>query len=45
MDAIEKLESIHGRTKLTDLYRERCAWFLQDPAPQPFDCQITLTEK
>ena len=43
--AIERMEAAHGRSKLTDLYRERCAWFMQDPSPEPFDCQITLTEK
>jgi CHASE2 domain-containing sensor protein/class 3 adenylate cyclase len=43
--AIAKMEAAHGRSKLTDLYRERCEWFLRDPSPEPFDCQIVLTEK
>jgi hypothetical protein len=45
MNAIKRLEAAHGRSKLTDLYRERCEWFLRDPSPEPFDCQIVLTEK
>jgi adenylate cyclase len=45
MEAVERMEAAHGRSKLTDLYRERCAYFLQDPAPAPFDCQIVLSEK
>jgi adenylate cyclase len=45
MEAIVRLESAHGRGKLTDLYRERCEYFMRDPSPGPFDCQIVLTEK
>jgi CHASE2 domain-containing sensor protein/class 3 adenylate cyclase len=45
MEAVEKLESSYGRSKLTDIYRERCEYFLHDPAATPFDCQIVLTEK
>jgi hypothetical protein len=45
VEAIARMESAHGRSKLTDLYRERCEWFLRDPSPEPFDCQIVLTEK
>ena len=43
--AIERMEATHGPSKLTALYRERCQWFLRDPSPEPFDCQIVLTEK
>jgi hypothetical protein len=43
--AIERMETEHGPSKLTRLYRERCEWFLRDPSPEPFDCQIVLTEK
>jgi CHASE2 domain-containing sensor protein/class 3 adenylate cyclase len=45
MEAIGRMEAAHGRSKLTDLYRERCEWFLREPSPEPFDCQIVLTEK
>jgi CHASE2 domain-containing sensor protein/class 3 adenylate cyclase len=45
LEAITRMESAHGRSKLTDLYRERCEWFLREPTPEPFDCQIVLTEK
>ena len=45
MEAVARLDAAHGRTKLTDLYRERCEYFLRDPSPAPFDCQIVLTEK
>ena len=43
--AIERMEATHGPSKLTHLYRDRCEWFLRDPSSEPFDCQITLTEK
>jgi adenylate cyclase len=43
--AIDRVESLHGPSKLTALYRDRCEWFLRDPSPEPFDCQIVLTEK
>ena len=43
--AIARMEANHGPGKLTRLYRERCEWFLRDPSPEPFDCQIVLTEK
>lgn len=43
--ALDRMEAAHGRDKLTALYRERCAYFLSDPAAAPFDCQIVLTEK
>ena len=45
VETIARMESTHGRSKLTDLYRERCEWFLREPSPEPFDCQIVLTEK
>jgi CHASE2 domain-containing sensor protein/class 3 adenylate cyclase len=45
VEAIGQFEAAHGRSKLTDLYRDRCEWFLRDPSPEPFDCQIVLTEK
>ena len=43
--AIERMEAAHGADRLTAVYRERCEWFLRDPSPEPFDCQIVLTEK
>ena len=43
--ALDRMEAAHGPSKLTALYRERCQWFLRDPSPEPFDCQIVLTEK
>jgi class 3 adenylate cyclase len=45
LDAVGKMEAVHGPSKLTAIYRERCEYFLQDPPPAPFDCQIVLTEK
>jgi class 3 adenylate cyclase/CHASE2 domain-containing sensor protein len=45
VEAIARMESVHGRSRLTDLYRERCEWFQRVPSPEPFDCQIVLTEK
>ena len=45
MAAIERMEANHGKGKLTALYRDRCEWFLRAPSPEPFDCQIVLSEK
>jgi hypothetical protein len=38
------MDASHGPTKLAALYRERCEWFLRQPA-EAFDGQIVLTEK
>jgi hypothetical protein len=43
--ALDRMEAAHGPSKLTALYRDRCRYFLDDPARAPFDCQIVLTEK
>ena len=43
--AVGRIEALQGPNKLTALYRERCEWFLREPSPEPFDCQIVLTEK
>jgi adenylate cyclase len=43
--ALDRMEAAHGPGKLTSLYRERCRYFLDDPAAVPFECQIVLTEK
>lgn len=45
VEAIERMDAARGPGKLTALYRDRCEWYLRDPSPEPFDCQITLTEK
>jgi hypothetical protein len=45
VEAIDRMETRVGPTKLGALYRERCGYFLDDPSHTPFDCQIVLTEK
>ena len=44
-DAISRLETAFGGSKLASLYRKLCEQYLREGTPPAFDGQIILSEK